>query len=277
MAQLLVRMTRPDLGSRQAERVHVHHGIGCSDLLPGHVPGIVMRPDFALFLIGETDENVSMRARFDLHRLIQRREQRRSAPVVDNSISCRNVIEVCAHNDHLARAARQHADDVRLRRSLNRLFGNVSLIAAGVGKHSLEGGFPLRIVTAVLLQAGFNDFSGHKLVADGVFGTRRGKRPRQRDCQQQRQATTTYTTNHVSRPQSPPFYCGWFPAISLRLLQDPARRSLRPAPTAIPPDRSPPSLSWSTRHAPTACSPPAPPTLPWSPSAGYRRRAHCRW
>jgi hypothetical protein len=35
--QPLVRMASPNLGRRQAKRVHVHHRIGCGDLFLGHL------------------------------------------------------------------------------------------------------------------------------------------------------------------------------------------------------------------------------------------------
>jgi hypothetical protein len=63
-SQPLVRVAGPNLGRRQAKRVHVHHRIGRGDLLLGHLPDIETRPDFAVFLVGEPNENVAQLERF---------------------------------------------------------------------------------------------------------------------------------------------------------------------------------------------------------------------
>src|SRR5437667_6516490 len=98
-------MAGPDLGRSQAKRVHVYHRIGRSDLIPGHLPGIEMRPHFALLLVGEPNEDVGMLARLNLYRFIQRWQQRRTAPVVDDSITFGHAIEVRSDDDDLVGAA----------------------------------------------------------------------------------------------------------------------------------------------------------------------------
>src|SRR5208282_6479407 len=56
---------------------------------------------------------------------------------------------------------------------------------------------------------------------------------------------------------SAPRSCGCFPAAYLRRLPDFARQSLRPAPPARPPGRSPRSPASPVRHAQTVSSRPA--------------------
>src|SRR6267143_7174252 len=99
-------MTRPDLGRRQPQRVHIHHGLGREDLFLGHLSDIKTRSDFADLFVREPNENVGVLARFTLYRFVQGWQQRRTAPVVDDTVTFGNAIEVRTYNDDLVGAAR---------------------------------------------------------------------------------------------------------------------------------------------------------------------------
>jgi len=74
---------------------------------------IKVGPYFALFPVRESHKDVGVPPRFQLHRLIQGRKQRRATPVVQHSISIRHAIEVCSYNDHPVGTPRQHVNNVR--------------------------------------------------------------------------------------------------------------------------------------------------------------------
>jgi hypothetical protein len=99
-------MTRPDLCRCQLQRVHIHHGLGREDLFPGHLSDVKTRSDFARLFVREPNENVGVLARFTLYRLVQGWQQRRTAPIVDDSVTFGNAIEVRSYNDGLVGAAR---------------------------------------------------------------------------------------------------------------------------------------------------------------------------
>jgi hypothetical protein len=64
------------------------------------------RTDFAFFLIREPDEYVGMLTGLIFYRLVEGRQKRRAAPVVDDSIAFRDVIEMRTNQDDLAGTAR---------------------------------------------------------------------------------------------------------------------------------------------------------------------------
>src|SRR5713101_1476464 len=106
-------MAGPDFSRRQSQRVHVDHRVGCGDLFLGHLSGIEVRPDFALLLISKPNEDIGMLARLNFYRLVQGRQKGRAAPIVYDSISFGNVVEVRSNDYDLVGAARQETNDVR--------------------------------------------------------------------------------------------------------------------------------------------------------------------
>ena len=144
-------MAGPNLGRRQAKRVHVHHRIGCSNLFLGHLPGIETRSHLALLLVGEPNENVGMLPRLDLYGFKQGWQQRRTAPVIDNAVTFGNAIEVRPDYDHFVGAAREQANDVGQLLSLHRLFGKMLVVATGFSKHLLERRLTLLVVASVFI------------------------------------------------------------------------------------------------------------------------------
>src|ERR1700685_1123287 len=74
---------------------------------------IKTRTHLELLLVGEANENVSVFMRLAFQSFIQRRQQGRTAPIVDYAVALGYVIEVSAHDEHLVRGSRQNAHDVR--------------------------------------------------------------------------------------------------------------------------------------------------------------------
>jgi hypothetical protein len=100
--QLLIRMAGPDFCRRQAESVHVDRGVGCGHLFFAHMLRVKVRANFAFFLVSETDKYVCMFARLNFHRLVQRRQKGRTTPIANDSVACRDVIEMRADDDDAA-------------------------------------------------------------------------------------------------------------------------------------------------------------------------------
>ena len=86
------------------------HSIGGGHLLFRHSLRVRVRTDFAFFLISESDEYVGMLTRLIFYRLVEGRQKRRAAPVVDDSIAFGDVIEMRTNDDDLAGTARQNAN-----------------------------------------------------------------------------------------------------------------------------------------------------------------------
>jgi len=87
--------------------------VGRDDLFLGHLSGIETRSHFALLLVCEPNENVGMLARLGFYGFIQGRQQRRTAPVVDDSITVGRPIKMRSDDDHPVGAAPQQTNDVR--------------------------------------------------------------------------------------------------------------------------------------------------------------------
>jgi hypothetical protein len=107
-----------------------------------------------------------MLTRFTFYRFVEGWQQRRAAPIVDDSITFGHTIEVRPYDDDPVGAARQEADDVGQLRSLHRLFGNVLVVATGFSKHLLERCLTLLVFADVFSQSGFNDFTRNRIVPD---------------------------------------------------------------------------------------------------------------
>src|ERR1700737_1627861 len=99
-------MARPYLARAQAQRVHVHHRIGCSDLLLGHLSNIETRSDLSLLFVSEPNKDVRMLTRLKFYRFVEGRQQRCAAPIVHDSIAFEHTIEVRAYDDDPVGAVR---------------------------------------------------------------------------------------------------------------------------------------------------------------------------
>ena len=100
------------------------------------------------------------------YRLIEGRQNRRAAPVVDDSIAFADVIEIRTNDDDLAGTARQNANNIGELRPFHGLFGKVPLVATCLRKQLLERMSALPVISLVLRQAALDDCAGDRLVAD---------------------------------------------------------------------------------------------------------------
>ena len=127
-----------------------------------------MGSDLALLFVRESYKDVGVLPRFQLHGLVQRRQQGRATPVVDHSIPVRHTIEMCSYNNHPVGTPRQYANDVRQFGPLHRLFGKVWFIATRFRKHLFKRCLPLRVVTGIPFEALFDDLPRDRLVPNGL-------------------------------------------------------------------------------------------------------------
>lgn len=164
--QLLVRMAGPDFRKRQPKGIHVDHSIGGGHFFFRHSVRVSVRTDFAFFLIREPDEYVGMLTGLIFYRLVEGRQKRRAAPVVDDSIAFGDVIEMRTNDDDLAGTARENANHIWELRPFHELFGKVLLVATCPRKQLLEGISALPVISLVLPQAALDDCARNRLVAE---------------------------------------------------------------------------------------------------------------
>src|SRR5262245_51392001 len=99
MNQLLIGMAGPDLGRGKAQNVKIDHGFGLAKGYRSHVTGEEPGTHQFVSAIGEGDKDEIVMARLPAQTLIESRQQRCSAPVVEWPSRGRSPIVVCAH-DH---------------------------------------------------------------------------------------------------------------------------------------------------------------------------------
>jgi hypothetical protein len=91
---------------------------------------VELRSDQAFLLVREADEYERVMVRGLFQALKQTGQQRTSAPIVDDAFSAIDEIEMCAHDDLGARAARQSTDHIRRLGTFDALFGKIIAGAA---------------------------------------------------------------------------------------------------------------------------------------------------
>jgi hypothetical protein len=200
--QLLVRMAGPDFRKRQPNSVHVDHSIGGGHLFFRHAVHVRVRTDFAFFLISKPDEYVGMLTGLIFYRLVQGRQKRRAAPVVDDTIACGDVIEMRTNDDDLAGTARQKANDIWQLRPFHGLFGKVLLVATCLRKQLLERISALPVISLVLLQAALDDCASDRLVVDTLPGRVEASERKQGDYRKKPETGPRNLIVHV--PRTPP-------------------------------------------------------------------------
>ena len=158
-----------------------------------------MRTDFAFFFISEPDEYVGMLTGLIFYRLVEGRQKRRAAPVVDDSIALGDVIEMRTNDDDLAGTARQNANNIWELRPFHGLFGKVLLVATGLGKQLFEGIRALPVISLVLRQAALDDCARHRLVADTLGDHVAARKSKPRDYRQKPEARPRELIVHIAR------------------------------------------------------------------------------
>src|ERR1700674_3659071 len=126
-------MWRPDLRRTEPQTVEVHHALDMGALFVGEVVHVILRSDQPLFLARESDENQRMMTRLRAQAVQQARQQRRSCPVVDYAVAkAVDLIGMRTDYDDLPRSTRQHANNVRWKLPVERLLGEICLLASGL-------------------------------------------------------------------------------------------------------------------------------------------------
>src|SRR6476646_7459466 len=118
-------MTDPNFSRSQPKRIHIYHR-GCFlDIIIAHVLHVSTRSKFTLLLAAERYEYESVLPGRGAQSLVERRQQRSSGPIVDNSIAGIDMIEMCSHDNHAFCLPGQSTDQVRLFHTCNGWLGDV--------------------------------------------------------------------------------------------------------------------------------------------------------